>query len=223
MSINAGLEITGVQQLETAISNVALLGRSMSLMNRIAGVMISQVQQTFDSERDPLTGAPWPKRVSSGISSNQRLLFRTGALRRSLLGRPIVTEDKVVIGSNLKYASIHNNGGVIFASGANRARQSQNPHLSIPLSAEARRLGNASLWWSWKESRGENPFIFTSQSGNVLIATSNKKGNLTLHYVLKKSITIPKRRYLDWGEKYIQQINGVVEYYLSQLMEGNSE
>jgi phage gpG-like protein len=60
------------------------------------------------------TKEPWKQRKSrrAGKKRSQTLLYGTGRLKRSI--RKISADsDKVIIGTDVPYAEIHNNGGVI--------------------------------------------------------------------------------------------------------------
>jgi phage gpG-like protein len=103
-----------------------------------------------------------------------------------------VTDTHMAWGTNLEYAAIHQHGGTIVPRNAKA--------LSIPLTKAA---------WSARGPRqfpGEL-FLFKSGKGNAFLAEAKQKGRgrkkfteLTLHYLLLQSVTIPARPFLGWNE-----------------------
>ena len=67
--------------------------------------MIRDIHENFRQQRSPEKKA-WPKRRVG--STSFRLLFRTGTLFKSIIGK--ISENMLVIGSNLGYAAVHNTG-----------------------------------------------------------------------------------------------------------------
>jgi phage gpG-like protein len=70
-------------------------------------------QAWTDETKEPWKSRKRPRRGKTGkVSSNQTLLVKTGRLKRSV--RKIsATEDKIIIGTDVPYAQIHNEGGTI--------------------------------------------------------------------------------------------------------------
>ncbi|MDR2806246.1 MAG: phage virion morphogenesis protein [Dysgonamonadaceae bacterium] len=82
------------------------------------------VEQAWEDE----TKEPWkprkrPRRGKTGkITKNQTLLVKTGRLKRSI--RKIsATENKIIIGTDVAYAQIHNEGGTITGTASVKAHQ----------------------------------------------------------------------------------------------------
>jgi phage virion morphogenesis protein len=62
----------------------------------------------FENEADPATGAKWKARKDQSIT--RKLLVKRGTLRRSITFNAF-PDGSVIIGSNLVYARIHQEGG----------------------------------------------------------------------------------------------------------------
>ncbi|MEO5332147.1 MAG: phage virion morphogenesis protein [Magnetococcus sp. YQC-5] len=87
-------------------------------MRRIAGVMMDETEEAFEREADPATGDPWPQLRPSTIRNRQRkgkwpgkMLQVTGLLAASVSSQS--GDGFARVGSNLRYALIHQLGGAI--------------------------------------------------------------------------------------------------------------
>lgn len=90
-------DLTKLQDLNKRLSRKILGTRK--LMAAVASVLKEGTQSRFESKTTP-DGRPW---TSS--------LFKTGALKRRIIANYDV--ESAEVGSNLKYAAIHQFGGVI--------------------------------------------------------------------------------------------------------------
>ena len=96
--------------LDTALTHAAKkLGNTQALMDSVGEALVSGTLKRFDAEKDP-EGQPWEP---SGRAQEDggKTLTDSGRLRRSI--EFAATSDKVMVGSNLKYARIHQKGGTI--------------------------------------------------------------------------------------------------------------
>ena len=98
--------------LDRAINNGArnLLNTKL-LMETIGETLVSGTMKRFVEEKDPF-GKPWKKSARATEEAGQTL-SDTGRLRHSV--NYAATSNKVVVGTNLKYARIHQMGGEIKA------------------------------------------------------------------------------------------------------------
>ena len=87
-------------------------GLQPRVLNALSRYQLRETRQRFRQEKDP-DGKPWPAR-SSLRSSSVRLLYGKGDLFRSIVA--VVEKTRVVIGSVLVYAGIHQEGRVIRTS-----------------------------------------------------------------------------------------------------------
>ncbi len=85
------------------------LGNTQALMESVGEALISGTLKRFDDEEEP-TGKKWPKSKRAAKEGGQTLT-NVGTLRKSI--DKIATPDKVMVGSNLPYARIHQKGGTI--------------------------------------------------------------------------------------------------------------
>ncbi|HJA79948.1 MAG TPA: phage virion morphogenesis protein [Candidatus Desulfovibrio intestinavium] len=83
------------------------LGNTQALMDSIGEALVSGTLKRFDDEEDP-TGKKW-KPSARATAEGGQTLTDTATLRRSI--EYATTSDKVMVGSNLRYARIHQKGG----------------------------------------------------------------------------------------------------------------
>ena len=83
------------------------LGDTQALMESVGDALVSGTLKRFQDEEDP-TGKKWPKSKRAAKKDGQTLTD-TALLRRSV--DYAATSDKVMVGSNLPYARIHQKGG----------------------------------------------------------------------------------------------------------------
>lgn len=173
------------------------------------------VKESIEQQKDLATGEKWKKRrpisaMSRAGGAGGKTLFDNGHLLRSFAAaQPTITDTTVSIGSNLPYARIHQVGGVIKAKGSGV--------LMIPMSYEAKKAGSARRFIDQKKKAGESPFFMKTKKGRLLLVYyKGKKGErssiktrrrakanpgvLTFAYYCPKSVTIPARPYLGYGE-----------------------
>lgn len=95
---------------DRAIGNAAkAFANTSKLMASIGEGLVSGVKNRFKKEEDP-EGHKWPKSGRATISGGQTLT-ETGRLRDSV--DYAATPTKVMVGTNAKYARIHQLGGTI--------------------------------------------------------------------------------------------------------------
>jgi len=148
------------------------------LKDYMAGVVRSVQQRTT---------TPYPSGTSATGRFPGTLSKRSGKLSASLNPSRIATSG--AIASNLEVsftltgiASVHERGATI--------RPKRAKYLTVPLppALTGRGLPKKPSARDWK-----NTFVLKSKKGNLLIVQKKGKNELTPLYVLKKSVTIPKR------------------------------
>jgi phage virion morphogenesis protein len=103
--------------LKAKLDKLEQAAQTKALYERVGAGVLTQVQLGFRSAQDPW-GFKWtPPKLRKG-----QPLSDTGRLRRSI--RAVADNDGVTVGTNLKYARIHQFGGTITAKNA--------PFLAIP-------------------------------------------------------------------------------------------
>lgn len=83
------------------------LGDTQALMESVGEALVSDTKKRFDAKKDP-EGTPW-KPSRRALEKGGKTLTNSGRLRRSI--DYAATSDKVMVGSNLAYARIHQLGG----------------------------------------------------------------------------------------------------------------
>ena len=88
---------------------------SRPVYRMISDLMVSSAQQNFETEGRP---KKWTPLRPATVRFKQKhgwtkILFRSGRLKASITGKDGVTGTSATIGSNLVYARIHDQGGVI--------------------------------------------------------------------------------------------------------------
>ena len=83
------------------------LGDTQALMESVGDALVSGTLKRFDAEEDP-TGKKW-KPSARASAEGGKTLTDTALLRRSI--DYAATPEKVMVGSNLPYARIHQKGG----------------------------------------------------------------------------------------------------------------
>ena len=85
------------------------LGNTQALMESVGDALVSGTMKRFDEKKDP-KGKPW-KPSRRALEDGGETLTDSGRLRRSI--DYAATSNKVMVGSNLAYARIHQKGGEI--------------------------------------------------------------------------------------------------------------
>ena len=85
------------------------LAHTQALMESVGDALVSGTLKRFDEKNDP-KGKPW-KPSRRAIEKGGETLTNKGRLRDSI--DYAATPDKVMVGSNLTYARIHQKGGTI--------------------------------------------------------------------------------------------------------------
>jgi len=85
------------------------LGNTQALMESVGDALVSGTMKRFDEKKDP-KGKPW-KPSRRALEDGGETLTDSGRLHRSI--DYAATSNKVMVGSNLAYARIHQKGGEI--------------------------------------------------------------------------------------------------------------
>ena len=206
LEFNAGV----LNDFATGIRLISDPNRTKQALTLAAALMKSQVQKNFRLQRDPETGQAWKPLAFPRILGGNKILYQTGRLRNSLnAALPVVTADSAMISTNVIYARIHNDGGIIRANNARRARPSRNPHLAIPLTRDALRYGSASQWWA---ANARKPPVIVGKAIGLMV-----RGQFVPHFALVKQVTIPRRPFMKWGREYAEEQARVVGRYFRDL------
>lgn len=105
MSVSLEITETGLEEALLKIEGLANAPR-LELMEGIGRLVQEQTRRRIEDEKTSPAGAAW-KPNRAGTST----LYQTGALSRSV--DYIATEESVQVGSGIRYARIHQQGGEI--------------------------------------------------------------------------------------------------------------
>lgn len=141
-------------------------------MKDIGRALKTGAQLRFRSMHGP-DGSSWPTSRRAEQEGGQTLSL-TRRLRNSITF--YATRDKVVVGTNVRYAAIHQFGGVI--------RAKNGPFLAIPMTPAARKAG----------SPRNMPELHVAQTLKGQFFLVDGKG--VTQYLLRRQVTIPARPYL---------------------------
>jgi len=121
-----------------------------------------------------------------------------------------LTDTYLVVGTNVEYARLHQEGGTVTPKNAKM--------LAIPLTREAARLEGARDF--------PRPLFVLSTNGKAFLAEPNPKGQTKrgkdrppiLHYVLKDKVVIPARPFLGIGAKLLAKMHGAFENWFRKFL-----
>ncbi len=136
--------------------------------------------------------------------SGQALHAGTGRLRSSIMANKVDNYDYTV-GSNVVYAKIHETGGVIHAKNVK--------NLAIPIDPMAYGKSPRSIPGLFFTMRGRKKFLalrpmfsrvaYQTKKGKTRFRNvANTTGAVRLMFVLKPSVTMPRRPYMSSGIDY---------------------
>lgn len=130
------IEVTGVEEIQTKLGKLAAATEhTRPIMAHIGNMILNEIDETFEAEGKPKwihlsrttlrlgytnMGKSTSKKthlkngkISRGFErymSDRKILQKSGRLRDSII--PKVSDDEVVVGTNMKYAAIHQFGGM---------------------------------------------------------------------------------------------------------------
>lgn len=144
--------------------------------------MAGVIQSVADRSRTPYPAGTSPKGVFPGTLSKRsgKLLAGLNPARIKVTGQ---TEKDIQVSYTLQgIANVHERGATITPKKAK--------YLTIPLppALTSRGLPKKPSARDWKDT-----FVLKSRKGNLLIVQKQPNGGILPLYVLKKSVTIPKR------------------------------
>lgn len=156
----------------------------------------SQDRQSVTKEFFKRTSRECESVMKKDILSGQVLKVRTGRLRSSIGYQVIDQSDGLVAyigsgvrqGARVKYANIHETGGTILPK--------KSKYLSIPLSSVMTKSRSQLRGHAFSPRDFDKTFVYKSKKNNLLIARKTSGGRIENLFVLKKSVTIPARKYM---------------------------
>lgn len=99
-------------EVKAALGRAAAAAEDMTgLMDRLGAALVASTQLRFDEQVSP-AGVPWTRSLRAASVGGKTLLDR-GRLRASITHRP--ARDRVEVGTNVRYAAVHQLGATITA------------------------------------------------------------------------------------------------------------
>ena len=171
---------------------------------------VAGAKDHFRNQAGP-DGKPWAPLAHPRPRGGDKPLRDRGLLMASLSASR--TEFGLKLAASHAGVNIHNFGGTIKAKG--------NGFLAIPVSKEAARVGSPR-----KNGFPRPLFVIRGKSGTPLLVESKSKGRgkkktneLVVHYVLKKSVTIPRRQFVGFSaETFARMSNLLVNNFKARLV-----
>jgi len=111
MSTGIRIDVTDAPVRSALARAAAALRDPAAMLDAIGKMLISRTQFRFRDQRGP-NGQPWKPSLRARLEGGQTLVDG-GDLRRSITRQ--VTGNTLLVGTNVKYAAIHQFGGVIRA------------------------------------------------------------------------------------------------------------
>lgn len=185
------------------------------LLERLKLALFADIWENFDKSHSP-DGTAWPPLAYQRPRNKGagKPLLDTGVLRASITTKgesghyEEFGPDWFEIGTNLEYAELQNEGGVI--------RPKQAKMLSLPISREAvnyprpRNFPRKLFVLSQGKGKGSKAFLAE--------AAKSKRSKPTLHYLLLSEATIPAREFLGFSAAYEALLEEIVmDWYQEQF------
>jgi phage gpG-like protein len=180
-------------------------------------LIVHDIEENFRQSHGP-DGTPWPALAHPRANSqgSDKPLLDKGFLMASAVGPGTghieeMTGSRLIIGSSLPQAGIHQRGGTITPKNA-RA-------LAVPVSKEAanfawspgNRLKNFPVPLALIQREGHPPVLIESRSGH------GRKGEQSIvHFVLLPQVTIPARPFIGIGPDTQRKINTIFGSFVAR-------
>lgn len=211
MGSTIGLTVEGMDALRGSLARIKTLGGNPKpALKRFGERMKGWTVDALRNRRDPATGAS--HKPLSGLSQrlkDEGVRKTRWRLLNSIVSRPaVVTNDSVSIGSNLVYANIQQEGGVVLPK--------RSKYLAIPVSKQGAKAVYARRFFDQNKTGKNRPFVHKSKRGTLVIATAGKSG-FKVHFLLLKKVTVPKRPYLGFPPEAEEKLVGDFGFYADML------
>ena len=164
-----------------------------------AGAVKKGMTDGVSPDGTPFRPLGWPR-----PSGGTKPLLDTGVLRASVSAE--ADGSGITLRANAPGARLHQEGGVIVPR---RAKA-----LTVPLTREAARAGGARNFPRKLFAIGKK------EGGKGALAERTPRGGLILHYLLRRSVTVPARPYLGVSAETANRIGTVIAFEQVRALEG---
>lgn len=179
-----------------------------SFMEKVALFAESAIQKNIESNIPP-ANAP----LTVALKNGSKTLKGKGTLRQL---HSSYSKTTATVTSPAPYARIQNEGGTIFPKNAK--------YLCVPANSDIQKLTKKmkGVRNALKTLEGQGYVIYrpykrgsSTMRANVIMG-KKKTGKPELLFILKKSITIPKREFMKLGKRQLAYIDKMAEAYFGQ-------
>lgn len=178
-------------------------------------LIVADVAQNFRDAHGP-DGEPWAPLAHPRPAGGDKPLQDKKLLMASVTGNAVghveeLTDTTLVIGTNLEYARIHQEGGVITPKNAKA--------LAIPITREAANVDGP-------RNFPRPLFILHGKATDSACLAESKKSRgqkvaeVIVHYVLVARVVVPARPFLGFSQRVIEKMMLVFGEFIDGLMGG---
>ena len=228
----AGTEVTITSNVNLVQDIGSKISDAQPMMEKIGSRSVGLIQQDIKMGREP-NGTPMipDSSLTKEVKRGSSPLRDTGELMNSFSYQ--ASAKDVAIGTNVIYASIHQEGGII---------SKVMGYLCIPLTFQARQVAKGSGGMAHGGSlRGvKGLFVLRSKKGNLFLCRNVKQkiggayariqgkskatynNYLEFWAILKKNVKIPRRAFLPEGDimqypRYCEMLKYTIEEHIPKL------
>ncbi|WP_051284385.1 phage virion morphogenesis protein [Desulforegula conservatrix] len=138
MSVNINISLEGKDKIQTMLAELERKAGDLTpAMKSIGEHVVSVARLSFRFEKTP-TGLPWPK-SDRALKEGGQTLSDKGRLKNSITSQ--VSGNSVIVGTNVKYAAIHQfgfNGRISIKAHQRKVTQAFGKKLKFPVWASIR-------------------------------------------------------------------------------------
>lgn len=165
-----------------------------AVMPAVRVLAIAGVREHFQTQTAP-DGKKWKALRHGRVGGGGGPLNDTGRLKASV--GATIDRDRLLLTASHPGANLHQFGGVV--------RPKRAKMLAIPVTKEAKRIGSP------RQNKFPRPLFVHAKGDRAVLAEAASDGTLTVHYVLRRSVTVPARPFLGFSERTQAKIDKLVQ------------
>ena len=180
----------GFKEFQNYLKKISSPKAMQDLKEDIKNYMIKSTVNKITSGN--IKGSKTLSGLTKSLKGSSKVLQDTGALRKSIRGA--LTRKSVLVGSNLIYAAIHNEGGTI--------KPVKAKHLYIPAFKEVKtRYGSDAFGVSGAINNMKKDGWNIWHTNRAVLGKRKQDTKARVIFFKKKSVEIPQRQYLYISRK----------------------